>query len=335
MAKNPTRVYAWKRAKTRGIFDGERGAKMNIEEIYESHYLPEKARKRRASTVAGYDSSVRLHVLPRWGAYGIEEIDPDELQAWVDSFDRPGAAEKAFKCLRQVIRWAIKKKRLHIPDPTVYIELPEKPHYTPQTLDAEELVEFQRGFWGHELEAFVLIDSSLGPRRGEACAVDLQKDVNWKTGEVRLGPSRQCILGEVMTLPAKTEKSNRVGYLPKYVLRRLKQICKGRKGLVIGDLTPDQVARRIKSHCKRHGLPYVSPTNMRHTWATLAVEAGVGIETVAMMLGHTDITTAYDHYIVPRKSICVQAQDAVEKYIFAHAPKPRPLREAGGAAIAA
>lgn len=147
-------------------FDDERGAKMNIEEIYENHYLPEKARKRRASTVAGYDSSVRLHVLPRWGAYGIEEIDPDELQAWVDSFDLPGAAEKAFKCFRQIIRWWIKKKRLHIPDPTVYIELPEKPHYTPQTLDAEELVEFQRGFWGHELEAFVLIDSSLGPRRG-------------------------------------------------------------------------------------------------------------------------------------------------------------------------
>lgn len=41
-------------------------------------------------------------------------------------------------------------------------------------------------------------------------------------------------------------------------------------------------------------------TNMRHTWATLAVEAGVGIETVAMMLGHSEISTAYDHYIVSR-----------------------------------
>lgn len=31
---------------------------MNIAEIYESHYLPEKSKKRRPSTVAGYDSSV-------------------------------------------------------------------------------------------------------------------------------------------------------------------------------------------------------------------------------------------------------------------------------------
>ena len=49
-------------------------------------------------------------------------------------------------------------------------------------------------------------------------------------------------------------------------------------------------------------------TNLRHTWATLAIEAGIGIETVAMMLGHTEIGTAYEHYIVPRKSVCVQAQ---------------------------
>ena len=189
-------------------------------------------------------------------------------------------------------------------------------------------MEFQRGFWGHELEAFVLIASSLGSRRGEACAVDLKKDINWKTGAVSLGPSRQCIGGVTETFGAKTDKSNRVGYLPKYVFNRLKQICKGRSGLVIGDLSPDTVARRIKAHCKRNNLPYVSPTNMRHTWATLAIEAGVGIETVAMMLGHTDITTAYEHYIVPRKTICQEAQRAVEKYIFDHAPKPRAMAEA-------
>ena len=298
---------------------------MDIAAIYDNNYLPDKTARRAKSTVVGYDSSMRLHVLPRWGSCEIEDIDPDELQEWVDSFDLPGAAEKAFKCLRQVIRWWVKKKRLHLLDPTVYVELPKKPHYEPETLEAEDLVRFQRGFWGHPLEAFVLIDSSLGPRRGEACAVDLRKDINWTTGEVKLGPSRQCVLGEVFTSPAKTEKSNRTGYLPKYVLRRLKQICKGVKGLVIGELSPDTVARRIKAHCKRHNLPYVSPTNMRHTWATLAIEAGVGIETVAMMLGHTDISTAYDHYIVPRKRICVEAQAAVERYIFDHAPAPEPM----------
>lgn len=41
---------------------------MNIAEIYEQHYYPEQAKECRANTIEGYDSSVRLHVLPRWGA---------------------------------------------------------------------------------------------------------------------------------------------------------------------------------------------------------------------------------------------------------------------------
>lgn len=74
---------------------------MKLIDIYEQHYLPEKTQKRAASTVAGYNSSMRLHVLPRWGEYEIEDILPDDLQEWVDSFEKAGAGEKAFKCIRQ------------------------------------------------------------------------------------------------------------------------------------------------------------------------------------------------------------------------------------------
>lgn len=52
------------------------------------------------------------------------------------------------------------------------------------------------------------------------------------------------------------------------------------------------------------------------TGRALGVEAGVGIETVAMMLGHTDISTAYEHYIVPRPRICKEAQREVERLIM-------------------
>lgn len=295
---------------------------MNITDIYEDHYLPEKSKKRRASTVAGYDSSVRLHVLPRWGACEIEEIDPDELQDWIDGFKLPGAAQKAFKCLRQIIRWWMRKKRLRITDPTVYAELPELEPYEHTALEADETVEMLRGMWGHWTEAATICAVTLGLRRSEACAIEWS-DINLKTGEVRVSKTRQYIRGEIVTGKTKTPKSTRSCWLPRFAVNRMRQI-RG-TGLITGDVTPDKVARAIKSWCKRHDLPHVSMTNMRHTWGTLAVEAGVGIETVAMMLGHTDISTAYDHYIVRRKTICVGAQESVEKHLFAHAPKLMPL----------
>ena len=45
-----------------------------IETIARDHYLPEKRARRRATTVEGYESSIRLHVLPAFGSMEIAEI---------------------------------------------------------------------------------------------------------------------------------------------------------------------------------------------------------------------------------------------------------------------
>lgn len=79
------------------------------------------------------------------GECEIEDIDPDDLQEWVDSFELNGAAEKAFKCLRQIIRWWVRKKRLHIADPTIYIELNSREPYRAEVLDATEVSDMLRG----------------------------------------------------------------------------------------------------------------------------------------------------------------------------------------------
>ena len=72
-------------------------------------YIAEKRERRRESTVEGYASALRCHVLPRWGETDIESIDPADIQEWIDSFAKPGAALKAWKTLRQVVRWAIRR----------------------------------------------------------------------------------------------------------------------------------------------------------------------------------------------------------------------------------
>lgn len=281
---------------------------MSFAEIAE-RYLADKGRIRRASTVEGYESALRVHVLPRWGSMAISDIDPDDIQAWVLSFDKPGAAEKAYKTLRQVIRWAIRKYRLRVYDPTTAgIELPHKPAYHPQVLGASEARDYLRGLWGCVAEAVALCSLTLGLRRGESCALTWG-DIDLRTGEVRINKSRQAVRSGTIVVPPKTDRSDRSLWLPGFALKRMRQLAKGhRKDELICPLAPSAAARRIESWCKSHDLPHVSMTNLRHSWATLAIEAGIGIETVAMMLGNTEIGTAYEHYIVPRKSVCVQAQ---------------------------
>lgn len=292
---------------------------MNIREIAYAHYLPEKAKRRRANTVEGYRSALRLHVIPRWGDCEIQDIDPDELQDWVDSFDLPGAAEKAYKTLRQVIRWAIRKFRLRVWDPTQGIELPRKPAHEVQPLEAHEVKETLRAFWGHADEPTLLLSSCLGLRPGEAYALSWS-DVDMRSGAVRVRSTLQEVGGLLYRYATKTPKSDRTLYLPAFALDRLKAIWRDRgkpKDRIIGARKPSQVARSIKRHCSRSGVRYVPMYHRRHTWATLAIEAGATLDAVALALGHSTITTAYEHYVMPRRRVLKSMQDAFASHVMA------------------
>ena len=278
-------------------------------------YITDRRKRLRMNTIEGYESAIRCHLLPRWSGREIESISDTELQDWVDGFELPGAAEKAFKTLRQVIRWSMRKLRLRMYDPTMAgIELPKKQPYRPKVLDAAGERSYLRALYGHECEAVAICSVTLGLRRGEACGLRWE-DIDLRTGEVRVRRSRQVVSGEVVEVPPKTAKSARSCWLPRFAVQRLKAIRNGARGLLC-ELDPDTVARRIKAACRRAGAEWVSMTSCRHTWATLAVEAGVGIETIAMMMGHSDITTAYEHYIVPRPKICKDAQKAIERLVL-------------------
>lgn len=298
---------------------------MNINEISVA-YLAEKEQRRRASTVDGYRSSINLYILPKFGNQEIDTIEPETIQAWVDSFEKPGAAEKAFKCLRQLFNWAIRKYRLRIWNPTQGIELPAKPVYRPKTITAKETAKRLRGFFGHKDESTVILGSTLAVRPGENYGIKWE-DIDFRSGAVKINKSRQYVRGKVVVLKTKTRKSNRILYLPKFAKERLNKIWHdlGKpKGFVNQDC-PQNIARRIKSFCEKNKLPQVTMTNTRHSWATIAVEAGIAIETVAMFLGHSNIMTAYNHYIVPRKSIIQTAQNIWQDYLFDHAPRLTPI----------
>ena len=278
-------------------------------------YMDDKVRRLRACTIAGYESALALHVLPRWGGVELESIAPEDVQAWVDGFELPGAAEKAYKTLRQVVRWAIRRLGIRMYDPTAAgVELPRKATRRPRTMGAGQVRSYLRALWGHECEAVAICSVTLGLRRGEACGLRWS-DIDLRTGEVHVRRSRQVVRGQEVVEAPKTERSARSCWLPRFAVRRLRALRRGRTGWLC-ELSPDAVARHIRSACRRAGAAWTSMTECRHTWATLAVEAGVGIETVAMMLGHTDIGTAYEHYIVPRPRICKDAQREVERLLL-------------------
>ena len=63
-----------------------------------------------------------------------------------------------------------------------------------------------------------------------------------------------------------------------------------------GPLSPDSVLNMLHRVLERAGLPKVRFHDLRHTFATLAIQNGVDIKTVSGMLGHFSAGFTLDTY---------------------------------------
>lgn len=60
---------------------------------------------------------------------------------------------------------------------------------------------------------------------------------------------------------------------------------------------PTVPTRRLSEFIKRNNLPDVSPHDLRHSCASLAIAAGASAKEVQTLLGHADISTTFDNYV--------------------------------------
>lgn len=276
-------------------------SEMRIAELANSHYLPSVRKSCRANTVEGYESSIAAHVLPRWAETTIENARRKDIQAWVDELVTtagPGGAWKAFKCLRQMLHWAILEWLLEIPDPTIGIKKPRGRIYRPTVLTKGELRRRQRGMRGCPFEATHIIESDLGTRPGEAYATEWE-DIRWSDGRTVLNKTLQEVKGVLYIYPPKTPKGDRVGYLSRKARRRLRKLWKAQgcpTGRIIGDAKPSEVANSIKQWAYEKGLPEINMRNLRHTFATHRLLQGEPVARVAALLGHATTDLCYKNY---------------------------------------
>jgi len=61
-------------------------------------------------------------------------------------------------------------------------------------------------------------------------------------------------------------------------------------------LHPDRVSREFQRRTARWGLPVIPLHGLRHTWATLAMRAGVHPRVVQERLGHSTIAVTLGTY---------------------------------------
>lgn len=278
---------------------------MTLEEFYETVWMPYQEGRLRACTLEGYRRKWARHIGPALGSQDLSEVTVEALERWLAAFPSRGAADGAWAVLRSMLRRAERWGYME-GDPTRRVERPpRRAALKAPVLDARQVSALLRGFFGHPLEAWLLCSVSLGLRREEGCGLEWG-DIDLRGGRVRVARVVQSVAGRVVVERPKTELSARELWLPRFAVLRLREV-RG-SGRLVGDLAPDQVARRYKAHCRREGLPWVPPKDLRHTWATTALAAGVDVAVVSRQLGHADISTTARYYLRPDAQVLKDAQ---------------------------
>lgn len=222
-----------------------------------------------------------------------------------------------FGALRNILQYA---RRMHyIPyDPCQDLSQKEKPHKQNKAIDFLSPQEARRFldclsdeplFWRCCLN--VLIKTGL--RRGECLALqwgDINSDdltmnicrnvtVDKKSqdkvhiGSTKTGDSRTLAITEKiygMLMELKKEQESRYGTL----LPSAFVFCSN--GNPYKPIYPTELTRWQQQFVERNGLPNVSPHDLRHTAATLAIEAGATLKQVQEMLGHKHPSTTMAFY---------------------------------------
>ena len=166
----------------------------------------------------------------------------------------------------------------------------------------EQLTSFLREAKDSGVFEMYYVELATGLRRGELLGLKWE-DIDFEHGNLRVKRQVARINGEVVEAPLKTKNAYRTLPLAEDTIQVLKQQKKktGSSPWVFpsptgGPISPDSVLHMLHRVLKRAGLPKVRFHDLRHTFATLALQNGVDIKTVSGILGHFSAGFTLDTY---------------------------------------
>lgn len=139
-----------------------------------------------------------------------------------------------------------------------------------------------------------------GIREGELLALT-PADFDFEKRTVMINKSFQHLNGRDITTTPKTEKSNRTIQMPKFLCDEMQDYLKILYDVGLEDrmfpVTKSYLHREMDRGSKVSGVKRIRIHDIRHTYATRAIERGVRPKVLQQLLGHASIKTTMDRYV--------------------------------------
>ncbi len=261
----------------------------------------------KPSALRGYRIALRLYLLPELGHLRVSDVTVQDVQRVVDRLlaptsERPSlsasTARNAVMPLRRIWPWLVRQGYAAM-SPLEGLDLPAvrgRRDRIAEPAEAARLIaalpEEDRALWATAVYA--------GLRLGELRALDWS-DVDLDAGTIRVRRGWDPIEGPIAP---KSEAGTRTVPLGETLrpFLRAHRLRTGRSwGLVFGR-TPSEpfatssVTERAKRTWEAAGLEPVTLHELRHTFASYMIAAGVDFKKLSAWMGHSSIVITLDRY---------------------------------------
>ncbi len=299
------------------MIDNTRAETMTLTEWVSQLWLPVMRTQVKESTFDSYERILKLHIVPRLGAFALEDLTPRMITlAYVDMLAN-GRSNRATTELKSKTVWNVHlvlhklladavDDGLLIVNPADRAKPPRANNSSSPELhfwEARELAQFLAYVHGSRLEALWHLAAMTGMRRGELLGL------RW--GDIDLGRRRLSVRRNLVSVAYKlvetTPKNHQARVIDLDALtveviqaHRVRQQVEraqsghgpatdrdgvfARENLV--PLQPDFVSQSFGRAIHNAGVRRIRFHDLRHTHATLALQAGVPTKIVSERLGH-------------------------------------------------
>jgi integrase len=260
-----------------------------------------------AKTAATRKSAWISRVKTQWGGVPVVDVKSAAVRAWVAKLKADGVGvpgiENAFGLLRQVLGAAVEDSRIPR-NPCDGVKLPKRQHNDRGYLSHRQVTALARAV-EREPEVVRFL-AYTGLRWGEMAALRVQ-DFDMLRRRVNVSRSVTESGGLVWSTPKSWER--RSVPFPAVLADELAllMVGKGRDELVFTDMRGGvlrnsnwraRVFAPAVAKCRKvdESFPSITPHDLRHTAASLAISAGANVKAVQRMLGHAKASMTLDVY---------------------------------------
>lgn len=301
---------------------------ITFQEWIEEFLVNYKRNEIKITTYEGYMRIYRKHIEDsQLGKTALNQVTTEMLQRYYNDKLNDGYNSKTVHSIGIVVGAALNhavKLKMLSENPNRYTSIPKKKKYEASVLSTEEVRRIVNEAKDEEIYPIIVTTVYTGMRKGEAMALKWE-NVDFQKRRIYIKNSLCKIDGDQTDekghrharyeiLEPKTKESIRMVPMMDEVYEALmlqkerQEMDKKRyreiyldQGLVFTDLCGNFLPQRqfmdqYHAFLRKYGITDIRFHDLRHTFATLLIEADVSMKVVQELLGHSTITTSMDIY---------------------------------------